>query len=175
MLDFIMNGQPFGSVANALMANDFDINYMRPYSDNKGRGTYVTVVENGKPRSRLISNAPATLRRDDWKLIDEAVIRTAKPRLRAFADLRARGLQMIIPDGMGKTVLEYQTMSDISAATISMDPIRESESDRPEFETGSLPLPVIHKDFYYTARQIRASRNGGSPLDTTTAEMATER
>jgi uncharacterized linocin/CFP29 family protein len=73
---------------------------------------------------------------------------------------------------MGKTVLETETQSDISDAEISMDGLRKSQGDRPEFELTNLPLPIIHKDFHFSARQVMASRNGGSPLDTTTAELA---
>jgi len=40
------------------------------------------------------------------------------------------------------------------------------------FEVTQLPLPIIHYDFHFSARQIQASRRGGSPLDTTTAELA---
>jgi uncharacterized linocin/CFP29 family protein len=66
-------------------------------------------------------------------------------------------------------------MSDITPATISMDGLRRSESDRPVFDLKTMPLPIIHKDFGFSARQIATSRNGGSPLDTTTAELAGRR
>jgi hypothetical protein len=39
-------------------------------------------------------------------------------------------------------------------------------------EIGHLPLPIISKDFSYSAREIAVSQSGGTPLDTTTAEMA---
>jgi uncharacterized linocin/CFP29 family protein len=76
---------------------------------------------------------------------------------------------------MSKTVLETENVSDISAAIISMDGVRKSEGDRPVFDLSNLPLPIIHKDFQFSARQIAASRNGGSPLDTTAAELAGRR
>ncbi len=107
--------------------------------------------------------------------MDDAIVKAAKPRLRAVADLRGRGLQYSIPNGMGKTVLETETQSDITPATISMDGLRKSEADRPHFDLVNLPLPIIHKDFHFSARQVMASRNGGSPLDTTTAELAGRR
>jgi len=34
-----------------------------------------------------------------------------------------------------------------------------------------LPLPITHKDFMFSARQLLTSRNGGSPLDTSSAEL----
>lgn len=173
-MDFILNGQASGSVAEKLMACNFDPNALRPWKGQDGR-SYMTVIENGKPLSVPLINATATLRKDEWKTLDSAVVAAAKPRMRAVADLRGRGLVHMIPNGMGKTVLETETQSDITDAIISMDGLRQSSPDRPVFELTNLPLPLIHKDFNFSARQVMASRNGGSPLDTTTAELAGRR
>jgi uncharacterized linocin/CFP29 family protein len=173
-VDFILNGQANGDVASRLMANNMDINALRPYFGADGK-SYLTIDRNGTPEAVPVANATATLRKDDWKLLDDAIIKAAKPRLRAVADLRGKGLTFAIPNGMAKTVLETETQSDITDAIISMDGIRESQGDRPEFELTNLPLPIIHKDFQFSLRQIMASRNGGSPLDTTTAELAARR
>lgn len=161
-------------VAQALLAHNFDAGCLRPYSDRDGRA-YITIMENGIPTAVPVSNASTTLRKDDWKLLDDAIVKAAKPRLRAVGDIRGRGLQLIIPNGLGKTVLETESQSDISAAIVSMDGLRESQRDRPTFDLTNLPLPIIHKDFSISARQLAASRNGGSPLDTTTAELAGRR
>ena len=174
-MDYLLNGQAHGSVAEVLMATNFDVGALRPYIGADGRA-YRTITVNGKPTAvPLTGNATATLRKDDWKLLDDAIVKAAKPRLRAVADLRAAGLQFVIPNGFGKTVLETETQSDISAAIVSMDGLRQSERDRPVFELTNLPLPIIHKDFDFSARQVQTSRNGGSPIDTTTAELAGRR
>ena len=173
-MDLIMNGQAQGSVAATLMEAGMDANVLRPYIANDGRH-YITVNENGKAVPKLLSNATATLRYEDWKLLDSAIVKAAKPRLKAVADLRGAGLTFNIPNGMAKTVLQTETQSDISAAEISMDGLRESTADRPVFELSNLPLPIIHKDFQFSTRQVMVSRNGGSPLDTTTAELAGRR
>ena len=171
MSDFFMNGQSHGNVASTLMANNFDPHSLRPYVGNDGN-SYVTINNGGGTPKSLVQNAPATLRKDDWIQLDEAVVQAAKQRLSAVADLRAAGLSYNIPNGMSKTVLQYENQSDISGATVSMDGLRESDADRPEYNLVNLPLPIIHKDFSFSARQIMASRNGGSPLDTTMAELA---
>jgi len=173
-MDFILNGQANGSVASALIANGMDVNVLRPWIGADGR-SFQTVNVNGQPKAVPVQNATATLRKDDWVLLDSAIVKAAKPRLKAVADLRSAGLSFNIPNGMGKTVLETETQSDISGAEVSMDGLRESKADRPLFELSNLPLPIIHKDFNFSARQVMASRNGGSPLDTTTAEMAARR
>jgi hypothetical protein len=175
MPDLIFNGQAVGDVATRLLQCDMDVRVLRPWIGRDGR-TYIDITKNdGKPGIGLVGNATATLRKDDWKILDDAIIKIAKPRLKAVGDLRSRGLTFSIPNGMGKTVLETETQSDISPASVSMDGLRENEDDRPVFELTNLPLPIIHKDFQYSARQLAASRNGGSPLDTTTAELAGRR
>lgn len=172
-MDHILNGQASGDVATLLMANNMDTGALRPWRGNDGKN-YITVNQGGQPVN-LVTNAPATLRKDDWIELDRAIIKAAKPRLNVVADLRKAGLQLTLNNGMGKTVLEHEAQSDIGAATISMDGIRQGENDRPQFDLRSLPLPIIHKDFAFSARQVMVSRNSGSPLDVTTAELAARR
>lgn len=173
-MDFILNGQAHGSVAAQLMQSNFDANVLRPYLGHDGR-SYVTMVQNGKPVSVPLVNSTATLRKDEWIQLDTAVVKAAKPRLKAVADLRGRGLTYSIANGMGTTVLQTETQSDISDALVSMDGLRESDRDRPVYELSNLPLPIIHKDFSFSARQVMTSRRGGSPLDTSMAELAARR
>lgn len=168
-MDFILGGQATGSVASRLMQNNFDPGALRPFLGEDGR-SLITV--NGQS---LVTNAPATLRKDEWKLLDEAVTRAAKPRLRVFGDLRSNNLQYVIPNGMAKTILEDEKQSDIDEATVSMDGLTQSTGDRPLYSLNTLPLPIIHKDFRFSARQVMVSRNGSTPLDTSTAELAARR
>lgn len=169
-MNFVLNGQGHGDVASVLMANNFDAGALRPFIGADGQAR-ITVNHGGTPQT-LITNATATLRKDEWVMLDTAVIKAARQRLNVVADLRSAGLQFTVPNGLGKTVLEHEAMSDIGDATVSMDGIREGDRNRPQFDLRSLPLPITHKDFSFSARQIAASRNGGSPLDTTMAEAA---
>ena len=176
MIDYILNGQGFGDVGLKLMEANFDPNILRPYLGKDGRTVFVNMIQpDGKIKAVRIANVTTTLRKDDWKLMDDAIVKVSKERLRAIADLRAAGLTYTIPNGMGKTVFDTETMSDIDPASVSMDGLRKNANDRPVFELTSLPLPIIHKDFSFSLRQIMASRNGGSPLDTTSAELAGRR
>ena len=169
---YIMNGNPTGDVGNRLMTANWDVGALRPWLASNGR-TYMTVLDkNGKTVNVEISNANTSLRQYDWKQIDKAVVQAAKPRLKAVDDLRSRGLTYVIPNGMSKTVLQTETETDINDAQITMDAIHKGPADRPQWEVTNLPLPIIHYDFHYSLRQIQASREGGSPLDTTTAAKA---
>lgn len=175
-MDFVLNGVAHGSVASVLLQNGFDPAALRPYVNKDGQA-FVTrnMVTNGKlkPVATPIVNAGnATLLKQEWTLLDQTVIAAALPRLKAVADLRGRGLQFTIPNGMSKTVLQSQAQSDISPAQVSMTGLADSLADRSVYNLTNLPLPIIHKDFQFDARQIAVSRNGSMPLDLSMAELA---
>lgn len=174
-----------GNWARRLLDNELDVGAMRPYISRDGRRTFITrnaVAYDNKGQPVVKATAVptfndnnATLRVLDWIQLDEAVIRAAKPRMRASKDLREAGLVYQLPNGIAKTTMQFQQQSDISGATMSMDGLRQGESDRPTFTLINFPLPIIHKDFQFPLRQVLASRTGYSPLDTTTAELAGRR
>ncbi len=148
---------------------------MRPFVGSDGR-SYVSIFNGmngkGEPQYKtILVNAQALLRKEEWIHFDTAVIKAAMPRLKAWADLEMAN-SYTIPNGWGKTVLESQNMSDISDAAISMDGVVQSDNDRPVYDITGLPLPIIHKDFRMSARQIATSRNSNTPLDTTNASLA---
>jgi uncharacterized linocin/CFP29 family protein len=167
-------GIAHGSVANRLLQSNMDPAVLRPYIHEKDGRTYVTQNTANGPAA-VLTNANATLLRLEWTELDKVVVKAALPRLKAVADLRGRGMQMTIPNGMGKSVLQTQAQSDISPATISMDGLSKSPGDRPVYNLANLPLPIIHKDFSFTAREIAVSRNGAMPLDLSMAALAARR
>lgn len=193
MLDYIVNGQANGSVAGLLLNNNFDPNVLRPYCAIDPRtgqpgATYRTMwntrtrryeeVKISQPQitnSGLVINATTTLLKDEWIQLDTAIHKVARNRLGAVGALRSNGLQMIIPNGMAKTVLESQRQSDTTDAIVSMEPAVQGPSDRPEYDLVGVPLPIIHRDYDIGIRQLSISRNGGAPLDTANAEQATRK
>lgn len=189
-----------GGVASMLLNNQLDLAALRPYRADFGGGdgrlyynpasgmvttnserSYIERVvgfhTNGQPRLQRfqLTNNDATLTYDAWKLIDQTVIDIARPRLSLVGDLESRGLVYNLPNGIAHTFIQAQQIGDVTGATISMDPLRESERDRPEFKTFNFPIPVIHKDFSFGLRDILASRMGTAPLDTTMVELAAEK
>lgn len=165
-----------GDVGARLLAANMDVNVLRPYVGRDGRH-YVNQTRYDNKQQKLVNvampltNAVATLRRDEWMAIDDQIIRAATTRLRLVSDLRGAGLEYRV-NGMSKTVLETTTMTRTGKATLSMDPARMSEGDRPEYTPAYLPLPICHCDFYFNLREIAVSRNGSQPLDTTCVEDA---
>jgi hypothetical protein len=113
-----------------------------------------------------------TLRKDEWIAVDGVVVKAAQERLVGVADLIRMDLVYRTGGGMGRTVLEYEDMSDVSGADLSMDGITRGRNDVPLFELKGLPLPIIHKDWQMSARKLAASRKGDEPLDTSTAALA---
>lgn len=173
-VDFILNGQAHGDVASRLLRSDFDLNTCRMWLDDKGR-TKMTVRNGNKNTVRIVRNANATLRKDEWIDIDRAVIEQYNVRMRAVQDLVSRGLTKTVPNGMGTTILQHQTESDITDAIISMSPTRMSDRDRVVMDLTSLPLPIIHKNFSYDIREIAVSRKNGVGIDVRHAAKASRK
>lgn len=113
-----------------------------------------------------------TLLYKEWEELDKVVIKAAQERLVAVQQLISRGLVLNIPNGLGKSVLAWQSASDIEDAEVSMDALNKGQRDRPTYDINYMPLPLIHKDFSFNIRELSESRNGSMPLDTTMAELA---
>lgn len=178
MLDFVgANSQTKGELATYLASQGrIDPGLLRPYIGSDGRA-YVTVYQGGDPtRPESYAVKPiqtnATLRRDEWKQLDEAVLNVARTRLNGIQDLIDRGLVYNLGNAMGTTVLEWHDVSDALEAEMTMDGVTRAKGDRPIYGTNYLPIPIIHADYEINARVLAASRNMGNPLDTTLAERA---
>jgi uncharacterized linocin/CFP29 family protein len=126
----------------------------------------------GKALSTSALRAADTLRHEEWKFFDEALLEEAKIRLVGVADLMGRGLVKPVTNALGKTVFAYEKLTDMDPATVSLDGISRSHNDRQEFELAQLPLPIIHKDFFINLRVLAASRERGESLDTTQVRTA---
>jgi uncharacterized linocin/CFP29 family protein len=165
-----------GTAAQRLLSSQMDVNMLRPYIGTDGR-SYLTVMRRD-PKSGLIvpraipTNNAATLRKDEWKQFDEAVVKAAELRLGAVQDLISRGLVYRITNGLGKMVLEYEDQSSMSDAEVNMDGVTRADGDRVVWDIKYLPLPIISKPFQITARVLAASRERGDALDTANAELA---
>jgi Family of unknown function (DUF6260) len=113
-----------------------------------------------------------TLTRDEWKAFDTAIVAEATIRLRGVADLINAGLTTPLPNAMAKTVLEYEKITDMDPATVSMDGMTRSENDAQEISMAGIPIPITHKDFFINLRKLMASRNNGEGLDVTQSRTA---
>jgi uncharacterized linocin/CFP29 family protein len=113
-----------------------------------------------------------TLPRDSWKAFDETAVREGMIRAPIVADLIEAKLTTPIANAMGKTMFEYDKVTDMEAAVVSLDGLARSDNDRVTFEPGNVPLPITHKDFNIGLRTLAASRESGEPLDTLQAAVS---
>ena len=140
-----------------------------------------TISSEGGLAERLLANqmnpaslrTNAVLRKDEWEQLDTVVVEIARERLSAVSDLMGRGLVYNVPNGMGTTIVQHETVSEMTAAEVTMDGITRTEADRLTFNLVNTPLPIIHHDFYISSRVLEASRKLGTPLDTAQVEEAT--
>jgi hypothetical protein len=185
---------------NTLLGNNgvdpWDVGLRRPYLDRNGRiavtvntGRHTVVkgqkhpvrehrlvrdlVNNGTMDKLPVTNATA-LRKEEWLELDSVILRAARFRLRAWADLAAANSFGGF-NGMSKLVLEHETMSDPGEAIVDMDGLTEGRNDAPQFQLQGLPLPITHSDFWFSSRKLAVSRNSGTPLDTTMGEACGRR
>lgn len=194
-VDFIQNGMGHGEVGTAMQGVNFDSNLLRPYFDKgvpcvnrfTGEQTYDPVTNTYVPKLEKVTiadltrngiNSPVlnatTLRKEEWLMLDAQVLKAARSRLRAWADLMATNSFGGF-NGMSKMILEHETMSDPGEAVVDLDGLTEGRNDTPKFQLEGLPLPITHSDFFFSERRLAVSRNTGTPLDSTMAEAAGRR
>jgi len=176
-VDFVGRDGGQGAIANYMAEQGkLDPGSLRPFIGDDGK-TYVTIYKGGdlnKPSnyqtSPILTNG--TLRRDEWKQLDEAILEISRQRLGGVQDLIDNGLVYTLGNAMGTTVLEYHDVSDAMEADLTMDGVTRSKGDRPKYGTNYLPIPIIHVDYEINSRVLAASRSLGNPLDATSAERA---
>jgi|HubBroStandDraft_2_1064218.scaffolds.fasta_scaffold04681_2 hypothetical protein len=114
------------------------------------------------------------LRKEEWIELDKRVVKAARYRLRLWSDLMAA-----VPyggfNGMSKSMLEWENMSDPGEAVVDMDGLTPGRTDAPQFGGQGLPLPITHCDFWFSSRKLAESRNSNTPLDSTMGEAAGRR
>lgn len=176
-VDLIGQGRFQGEVASYMNVNgQLSPGAMRPFIDPKTGRAYISVFRGGNPKdiknytTQLVMNA--TLRRDEWKTLDDALLKISESRLGGVQDLIDKGLTYSLGNALGTTVLEWHDVSDALEAELTMDGVTRAKNDRPVFQHNYLPIPIIHADYEINARILAASRSLGNSLDTTLAERA---
>jgi hypothetical protein len=195
-VDYVLNGQGHGPVGDLFGQCRFDPGLLRPFINNKGipsvtlqtgKMTYNSATKVYEPDYKTypiaslqakgvqspVFNATG-LQMRSWIEIDRAVERATRQRLRAWTDLLAASRRGGF-NAMSKMTLEYQSMTDPGEAVVDMDAMTDARTDRPLFNLRSIPLPITHSDFWFSAREIAVSRNSSTPLDTVMAEAAGRR
>ena len=144
---------------------------------NGANSAYGTVAQrlltNGMNINALRTND--VLHKEDWMQFDRTVVDIARAALVGVADLMANGLTYPIAGAMGVTVVQHETVSDMTDATVDMSGLAPTERDRVNLNLVNVPLPIFHKDFQLSLRNLMSGRRSGNPIDTTMAATATRR
>lgn len=178
-VDLIGRNGAQGVLANQVVSDGLNPGAMRPWMNDKGQ-SFITIFKGGDSKDvknyhSVPLNTNATLRRDEWKSLDEAIMKVSEQRLMGVQDLITKGLTYNLGNAMGTTVLEWHDVSDSMEADLTMDGVTRGKGDRPSYQHNYLPIPIIHVDYEINARVLAASRSLGNPLDTTSAERAARR
>lgn len=136
------------------------LNSGRPFRVNKS-GVVQVKTNNG-----LIVNS--TLRKDEWEMLDRAVIKAARYPLKGVADLKSMGLVKPI-NSLGVLVSQWNTLSEVTPAKVGMVVTETGQRDLADTTLAGVPIPVVWKEFNVESRMLEASRLGGESLDTTNA------
>jgi uncharacterized linocin/CFP29 family protein len=132
------------------------------------------LLQSGGDWNSLRTNA--VLMRDEWIAFDREVVDITRENLVAVAEVMNRGLVMNLPNAIGTLTLEWQEiLDDLVEAEVSMSGLVESTKDRLSFGTRAIPIPIIHKEFFYNLRFLEAARRHGRAVDTEHAAIATRK
>jgi len=145
----------------------------RPYASEDGSREYMPVW-NGKfddegnrtYEAKLVNNAGAVLRKNEWEYLDSVLVDIARPRLQLINAMRAAGLSVSFQDAYNHSIYQYERVSDIDDAVVSMSAKSNQGNDRSTVDIQSIPLPLIHKTFSLEAREIAIARKTGQRLPT---------
>lgn len=143
------NKMAFGSVAQRMIQSGFNVNALRTND---------------------------ILHKEEWLLFDRTVSEIARAQLVAVQDLmNGQGTRYPIPNAMGVTVVQHEQVTDMTDAQIDMSGIAPAERDRLNWNLVNVPLPIFHKDFRLSLRNLESGRRQGIPVDTSMAQTATRK
>lgn len=133
------------------------------------------LVACGKNPRKLRDND--VLRKETFLEFDKIAIEESLLRLNIVADMIAAGMEYNLRSvGISKTVLQWETHSDIGPAEITMDAISNSDADQALYDHSNLlPLYITHKDIFFSKREVMASAEYGEPLDVSNLRLASRK
>lgn len=127
---------------------------------------YKEAMRAGKALSGAIFRTNDVLRHEEWKHFDEVLVEEYLKRIVGVADLQGAGLTRPVANSLGKTEFDYELVTYMDDASVSISGLTQTDNDRQEFAQGQIPLPMTHKDFWLDLRTLTSSREKGEALDT---------
>jgi uncharacterized linocin/CFP29 family protein len=115
---------------------------------------------------RFVGIEQAPLVEEEWRQLDEAIVRAVQPVLVGRRVLPVKQLA-----GVGVMTVDWDEISEMSEANLSMYGETPAE-DIIVYTRKSLIVPILSKDFRIHWRDLEASRRFRTALDTANAEAA---
>lgn len=134
------------------------MNFRNAFVFSKGPGTLVNKktgeVAFRRSNGTLVHSA---LKKDEWEKLSNTVVEAAGPGTEMLADLPKETFE-----NAGVLAAQYNTVSQLTEASVSMSGRSRSQQDAVDFNLVTTPLPVVHKEVEMGERQLLASRMSGS-------------
>lgn len=127
-------------------------------------------MTNAEQRKQLIANA-TTLEEGEWETVADTVVRVYHENLVGISDLQNAGLTRSL--SLATTIDVWQDVTAFTEADVSMDGEAGSEEDRVNYSSNRVAIPIVHKDFKISGRELMTSRNMGNDLRTDNVAAAT--
>jgi uncharacterized linocin/CFP29 family protein len=143
-------------------------------SSNLRQDIPAAFVRNGRIDRKAMYRALVennTLREDETREIEEALVRVARRDLVAVADLA--NLTTPLVKGIGATTFEFDRIAPVGEATQGMSILDLGDRDLVNFSRTAIPVPVTASQFRLDARHRAAGQSIGEPVDLTNLEEHT--
>lgn len=127
-------------------------------------------MANTEERKEIAANA-TTLEEDEWETLTDRMVDVYQQTRVGIADLQNAGLTRSL--SLATKIDLWQERNEMSEADVSMDGETRSEEDRTTYGTQGVPIPIVHKDFRVSDRDLQSSRRMGNDLRTDGVAQAT--
>jgi uncharacterized linocin/CFP29 family protein len=127
-------------------------------------------MANQEERKEIAANA-TTLEENEWETLSDRMIDVYQANLVAVNDLIEAGLTRNL--SLATMVDLWQDINEFTEAEVSMDGEAQSQEDRPSYTTNGVPIPIVHKDFRVSERELQSSRRMNNDLRTDGVAAAT--
>lgn len=129
-------------------------------------------MSNEEERKEIMANE-SRLEKDEWETVSDTMVQVAQERLVGIQDLRSAGLTRNI--SLATQIDIWQKVSEFTEADVTMDGEVDSQEDRVSYTPTGVPVPITHKNFRVSERNLRSSRRMGNSLRTDGTSAATRR
>lgn len=129
-------------------------------------------MSNEEEKKEIIANQ-SKLEKDEWETVSDTMVQIAQERLVGIEDLRSAGLTRSI--SLATQVDIWQKISEFTEADVTMDGEVDSREDDVTYTPTGVPVPITHKNFRVSERNLQSSRRMNDSLRTDGVAAATRR